>query len=249
MIEIDTQTKDARNKKYNEWARTYPSLIGISLLIVLGVLMGLNDKESSTLVNKAIVYVLSISTVSSALFFLYRTTLRDISKFYPGKILFCDRLKPTTRMLYSADTTFSEDEKKLIRLKIKEKNGRDLQSIRKKSHKNKKYVKSVDEVVSWLLDVTRFDDILFEYNCFFGFYRNLTAAVLVDSIVVFILAAVSKWCHLLPLGSCLLWIALVLLLCTAVFAGLAYINGNTFARRVYTVFMNLGDDDKNYNIN
>lgn len=37
-----------------------------------------------------------------------------------------------------------------------------------KTYKNNKYAKRVDETVNWLLDVTRFDDILFDYNCIYG---------------------------------------------------------------------------------
>ena len=154
---------------------------------------------------------MSISPFSTALFFLLRFTLRDISKFYPGMIIFCDRLKPTSRMLYSNDSSYSEDQKTEIRKKIKLTRNIDLLKYKTKTYKNKKYVKRVDEAVAWLLDVTRFDDILFEQNCLYGFWRNLTAALLVDAILVFAMAAINKCYYALPFGEHFVRIGLLIL--------------------------------------
>ena len=189
---------------------------------------------------------MSISTFSTALFFLLRFTLRDISKFYPGMIIFCDRLKPTSRMLYSNDSSYSEEQKTEIRKKIKLTRNIDLFKYKTKTYKNKKYVKRVDEAVAWLLDVTRFDDILFEQNCLYGFWRNLTAALLVDAILVFAMAAINKWYYALPFGEHFVRIGLLILLLTIPVSWVAYCNGRTFAKRMYDVFVNLDDNDNNY---
>lgn len=83
--------------------------------------MGINDYITTMLWGKALIYFMSISTISAALFFWLKFTLRDISKLYPGKILFCDRLKPTTKLLYNNDSTYTEERKAEIRKKIKSK--------------------------------------------------------------------------------------------------------------------------------
>ena len=120
-----------------------------------------------------------------------------------------------------------------------------LQRYKPKTYKNKKYVKRLDEAVRWLLDVTRFDEILFEQNYLYGFWRNLTAALLVDAILVFVMAAINKWYYALPFGEHFAWIGLLLLLLTIPLAWVAYCNGRTFAKRMYDVFMNLDDNDYN----
>lgn len=246
MIQIDKETKVKRNEEYNKKARKYPAYLSLAILIVLGVAMGVKDMTVSNMWVKGLTYLISVSTISTALFFLLRFTLRDISKFYPGKILFCDRLKPTIRLLCSTDATFSDEKKSDIRKKIKLKKTIDLEKFKNKTYKNKNYVKRVDEAVDWLLDVTRFDDILFEYNCLYGFWRNFTAALLVDALLVLGLAAVNRWVYPLPFGSALLWIGIVVLLLSIITTIVAYNNGCTFAKKVYDVFMNLDDDKGNY---
>ena len=246
MRHIEDNIKEKRNKQYNKWARKYPSYISLILPIILGILIGVDDYMESKVWGRAIIYIMSISTFSTALFFLLRFTLRDISKFYPGMIIFCDRLKPTSRMLYSNDSSYSEDQKTEIRKKIKLTRNIDLLKYKTKTYKNKKYVKRVDEAVAWLLDVTRFDDILFEQNCLYGFWRNLTAALLVDAILVFAMAAINKWYYALPFGEHFVRIGLLILLLTIPVTWVAYCNGRNFAQRMYDVFVNLDDNDNNY---
>lgn len=96
------------------------------------------------------------------------------------------------------------------------------------------------------MDVTRFDDILFDYNCIYGFYRNLTAAVFVDALLVFVLAAINKWWTAIPFGSVYLWLAIVLVFISVLIMYLAYSNGLIFAKKMYNVFLGLNDDINNY---
>lgn len=246
MIEIDKETKEKRNKQYNDWARKRPAYICIAVIVFLAIIMSFTDIYYSHRWWKTIIYLLSTSFIGGSLFFLLRFFLRDFSKFYPGKILFCDRLKPTTRLLYSTDRNYSEVNKKEIRRKIKINKNIDLEKFKDKTCKNKKYVMRVDEAVGWLLEVTRFDDILFEHNCIFGFYRNLTSALTIDAIVVFVMALINSWVTPFYHGSILFWAGIVLLLVTAITTLLAYTNGMTYAKRLYNVFLSLNDKAGNY---
>lgn len=246
MKQIDNMTKVKRCKVYYSKARKKPAYIFLIVPIFVGLAMGFDEFLETKMWGKALVYVLSLGAISSALFFLLRLVLRDISLLYPGKILFCDRLKPTTAMLYADDGEFSEENKTAIRKKIKSKKGIDLQSIKHKTYKNKKYVKRVDEAVNWLLDVTRFDDILFDYNCIYGFYRNLAAAIFMDGIVLFALAAINRWGMPLPLGRFFLWGGIICVVVSFITTWFAYTNGRRYAKRLYNVFLNLDDDKNNY---
>ena len=243
MIQIDKETKEKRNAEYNLKARKYPAYLSLAIPIMLGVAMGVKDMVGAEMWIKVLTYLMSISAISAALLFLLRFSLRSIAKFYPERILFCDRLKPTTRILYSSDNTYTEEQKADIRKKILAKKKIDLQKYKPKTYKNKKYVKRIDEAVKWLLDVTRFDEILFEHNYMFGFWRNLTAALLVDAILIFVLAFINKWYYSLPLGEYLMGMGIFVLLLAMLVTWVAYCNGKTFAKRMYDVFMNMYDDD------
>ena len=241
--QIDKETIERRNTEYNKKARKYPAYLSLAIPIMLSVVMGVQDVTRTGIWTKGLTYLLSISAISAALLFLLRFSLRFIANFYPERILFSGRLKPTTHILFSDDDTYTEEQKADIRKKIMVKKKIDLQKYKPKTYKNKKYVKRVDEAVRWLLDITRFDEILFEYNCVFGFWRNLTAALLVDAILVFVLAAINKWCYTLPLGEYLVGIGVLVLLLTILVTWVAYCNGKTFAKKMYDVFMNMDDNE------
>jgi hypothetical protein len=241
---IDKETIERRNTEYNKKARKYPAYLSLAIPIILGMAMGVKDMTGAGMWIKGLIYLMSISTISAALFFLLRFSLQSMAKFYPERILFCDRLKPTTRVLYNNDKTYTDEQKADIRKMILAKKNIDLQKYKPKTYKNKKYVMRIDEAASWLLDVTRFDEILFEKNCLYGFWRNLTAALLVDAIFVFVLAAINKWYYTLPLGEDLVTIGVIVLLLTIPVTWVTYCNGKTFAKKMYDVFMNMDDDEK-----
>jgi hypothetical protein len=243
MEQIDKETKEKRNAEYNLKARKYPAYLSLAIPIMLGIAMGVKDMVGAGMWIKVLTYLMSISAISAALLFLLRFSIRSIAKFYPERIIFCDRLKPTTRILYSNDNTYTEEQKTDIRKKILATRKIDLQKYKPKTYKNKKYVKRIDEAVGWLLDVTRFDEILFEHNYMFGFWRNLTAALLVDAILILLLAVINKWYYSLPLGEYFVGIGILVLLLVMLVTWVAYCNGKTFAKRMYDVFMNMDDDD------
>ena len=242
MIQIDKETQERRNAEYNKIARKYPAYLGLAIPIILGVAMGVKDIAGTGMWIKGLTCLMSISAISAALFFLLRFSFQSIAKFYPERLFFCDRLKPTTRILYNNDKSYTDEQKVEIRKKILAKKNIDLQKYKPKTYKNKKYVMRVDEAAKWLLDVTRFDEILFEKNCLYGFWRNLTAALLVDAILVFVLAAINKWYYTLPLGEDLVTIGVIVLLFTILVTWVAYCNGKIFAKKMYDVFMNMNDE-------
>lgn len=246
MKQIDKETQEKRNKKYNTWARSHPCNIFLVITILLGSIIGLNDYIATKLSEEVLIYLALLSSINITFFFLIKFTIRDFSKFYPEKILFCDCLKPTTKLLYSNDSTYSEEQKNEIRKKIKSIKNIDLQKFKVKTFRNKKYVKRINEAVSWLLDVCRFDNILFEYNCIYGFWRNLTGALFLYASFIFVLIVVNKWFYSLPFGKDLLWIGIIMTVFTILSTILAYRNALLFAKRLYDVFMNLNKDENNY---
>ena len=47
-------------------------------------------------------------------------------------------------------------------------------------------LKRVKDIVYNIKNMTRDDNIVFEYNCFYGFYRNLLGGTIISAILVFI---------------------------------------------------------------
>ncbi len=109
MKQIDKETKDKRNKAYYSKARIKPAYIFLVVPVFVGLAMGIDEFLETKMWGKALIYVLSLGAISSALFFMLPLMLRDIALIYPGKILFCDKLKPTTSMLCAADNEFTEE--------------------------------------------------------------------------------------------------------------------------------------------
>ena len=108
MRQISEEKSEKRSKDYYRKARIRPAYLFLVIPICVGLMMGIDEVIETKLWGKAAAYVLSLGAISSALFFLLRQVLRDISLIYPGKILFSDRLKPTIALLYSTDETYSE---------------------------------------------------------------------------------------------------------------------------------------------
>lgn len=88
--------------------------------------------------------------------------------------------------------------------------------------------------------------ILFDYNCIYGFYHNLIAAIFMDGIVLFALAAINNWGLSLPLGRFFLWGGITCVIVSFITTWFAYTNGRRYAKRLYNVFLNLDDDKNNY---
>ena len=49
----------------------------------------------------------------------------------------------------------------------------------------KEKLKRVEDIVSDIKNKTREDNIVFEYNCFYGFYRNLLGGIIISSLLVY----------------------------------------------------------------
>ena len=80
----------------------------------------------------------------------------------------------------------------------------------------------------------------------YGFWRNLTGALLIDALFVWGLTAVNKWLYTLPFGNALEWLGGIMILLIILTTIITYNNGRIFAKKVYDVFMNLDEDKNNY---
>lgn len=240
MENISDELAVIRDKKYNDWARYRPAYISLVIPCLFGLTyFNLYGEELSDL-KYIIMTLLGMTSITSAVFFLYVFLIRDVSKIFPGKLLFSRTLKPSTKMLLSGDKTFSEVTKNSIREKINTLYMIDLNSVADKSGNDKNYTKLIDEAVGRMRSDTRFDNILFEYNCIYGFYRNLSAGILLN-IIMLVVAFMFSFFMTIPYASTFLPLLIALLILDVIITYFAYSSGETYAKQMYNVFRGLGD--------
>lgn len=240
MEKISDELVVIRDKKYNDWSRYRPAYISLAIPCLYGLTyFNLYGEELSDL-RYIITTLLGMTSIISAVFFLYVFLIRDVSKIFPGKLLFARTLKPTTKMLLLGDKTFSEVTKNAIREKINTLYMIDLNAVADKSGKDKNYTKLIDEAVGRMRSDTRFDNILFEYNCIYGFYRNLSAGILLNIIMLAVAYSFSFFV-MIPYANTFLPLIITLLIFDVVITYFAYTSGETYAKQMYNVFRGLSD--------
>ena len=168
--------------------------------------------------------------VEPALFFMYMFVIRDISKWLEDGIykLFG---KPTTNLLTEENTTFSKEKQQKIRQKISNEFCGEFNDGDNYNKTNNDYCKHVDEAVQNIREMTRDSSILFEFNCIYGFYRNLSGGLLLN--LLFMIIAL-----LLPIErdliTGLILIDLSILILSLI---LTVSNGYRYAKRLYIVYL------------
>lgn len=231
-----------RDKKYNFWARKQPVYISLVVPFVL-ILIYYNDNQNMLSDVKYVVsLLLSLTSVVISLFFFLSFFIRDMAKYIPEKLLWCIWGIPTTELLCDEIHIFTDQRKIDIRKKIKDSLVIDLESISNKSENSKEYTKRVDEAVRRIKEKTRENPILFEYECIYGFYRNMSAAFLLDNLFIILPMYIYNICYpnILPYGNRnLIFVGGVLLVFMILCIILTYINGVRYAKRLYVSFLSL----------
>ncbi|WP_425885945.1 hypothetical protein ACPYIV_05070 [Parabacteroides sp. ASD2025] len=238
-MEID-QTE--RDKRYNFWARRQPAYISLVVPFIFILIYYNENQERLSDVKYVVSLLLSLTGVVTSLFFFLSVFIRDMAKFILEKLLWYILGTPTTNLLYDDCFLFTVSRKKDIRKKIKDSLSIDLESISDKSKKNEEYKRRVNEAVERIREVTRPNAILFEYECIYGFYRNMAAAFLLDDL--FIVLPIYMYCicypNTLPYDNGnLIFIGGVLIVLMILCIVLAYINGVQYAKKLYVSFLSL----------
>ena len=220
-----------KDKKYNLWARKYPAII--SLVVPLIFFMLIFQEQGKELSDAKYIanLVVSATGVLPAIFFLYTFLLRDTAKVFPEKI-FKETRYPTVFLLTDKSETFSTEQKQNIRKKIKDSFKIDLTNTNEQDS-----YKYINEAVALIREITRDNTILHEFNCIYGFYRNMTAGFAID-LVLLIGAIIYSHFTRIPitndfLVTAMVVITILMLLCLY----LSYKNGIRYAKRLYIVFL------------
>lgn len=222
---------EKRDKKYNRWARQYPACICMSfwLVIFLYYLITTDEIEMDN-VKYIFNTILSLGSIVPSLFFLYMFVIRDISKWLED-VIYALLGKPTTNLLTLEDSTFSKERQRNIRQKIATEYNYEFNETGNYSKTDKAYCKRIDEAVQNIREMTRDSNILFEFNCIYGFYRNLSGGLLLN-LLFMIIALLFPIERNLFLG--LIFINLSIFILSLFFT---ISNGKRYAKRLYIVFL------------
>ncbi len=244
MADFDQEKRD---KKFNLWARKYPAFVSLvfpllgAIFVYFGGLKDIQglDKAYSD-IGVVLKVVLVFGSIIPALFFFYIFTIREVAMSIIPR--FMNRLFEinTTKLLLSNDNTFSKDRKKAIKDKVREKYKMKIPET-EKEYKNpfkrdSDYRQKVDEAVTLIREDTRHDAILFEYNCIYGFFRNLAGGMFLNLIILamfYFFSDCGEYIELIKRGG---YITLTVLFISLIFVRTS---GKRYATRLYIVFLTI----------
>lgn len=241
--------QEKRDKKYNLWARKYPAFVSI-VFPLLGVVYvffgGVKDIEGLDEAYSDIEVILKVllvfGSIIPALFFFYIFTIREVATSIIPRLMNKLFEINTTKLLLNNNKTFSEDRKKKIKNKV---NGRygivipEKERVYKCSlNRDNDYRQIVNEAVTLIREDTRHDPILFEYNCIYGFYRNLAGGMLLNIIILVLLYFCSDSRAYIELLKWGFYIMLSVLCLSLLFVRTS---GKRYAMRLFVVFLTIKD--------
>ena len=177
-----------KDKKYNRWAREIPTYICIAFPFSFFLLVLYeSDKNVQNSIQWFITKVIMWgAAIFPALFFLLRMFIRDFSSFIADNILFqwyCKYYiwpRYMYRVLLKEGCGISKSSFDIIKDELK-KSGFDILC---KDKSERKLV--IKDAISHIKNSTREDSIVFEYNIFYGFYRNTAGGLLLVNILFYI---------------------------------------------------------------
>lgn len=224
--------------KYNRLAREIPTYICLTfpMIIFLFVIYKMDQHTQNALAWFVAKSMIGGVSVFPALFFLMRMIVRDISSllaenlFFPwwfGLNIFPQKMY---RVLLKRGAGISEAEYDKIKNEFKDQQ----LDLATKDKRERKHV--IEAIVSHIKNATRNDNIVFEYNIFFGFYRNMVGGLLVTLFLIIILSRYfsSVFSGVEDLIYCIkVLMALLIILCWL----LMYYNDRKYALKLYRSYL------------
>lgn len=180
-IMAENYTSKERDEKYNRWARKMPTTITISLPLLLIIyvffdpIIETSEKELLS-VTKVLLY---FTTIASSFFFFGMFILREVGTLLERFPFFRFR---EYRLLSDKNGILHEKTKNDIREHIRGKYNDGDKIVFNCNQKEDKI--RLKDIVNQIKEDTRGSSILFEYQCVYGFFRNLTGGMLLNFLSV-----------------------------------------------------------------
>lgn len=227
--------QELRDKKYNDWARRNPAIVSIVFPLLAAVYFFQEYTAELNNVRYVVGIVLSFGTITPALLFFYQSSIREISVLIVEKPMFIILGRPAANLMMKRCCILSEQRKERILKKAKEE---DIDAIYTDGDTPKGYFarrKAACEAFEKIREICRENPIVFEFNCTYGFFRNLCGGLIVDLLICWGLCILNGKEQLgienLINGSAWVIGALLIfcLVCT-------YYSAIRYAKRVYVIF-------------
>lgn len=223
-----------RDRKYNNWARRNPAIISIVFPLLVSVYFFQNYTSELSNTRYIVGVILSFSSIIPALLFFYQTVIRDLAIFIVEKLIFRVFGKPAVNLLKKKNSELSQKRRERL---LKKAQAIEI-IVSSAPDKEKEYEEILCDFFEQIREKVRDNSIVFEFNCFYGFYRNLSAGLIVDLLMclgLFFLNFKKKIGPFLGISSIVIFLLLVFcLICT-------YASAKRYAKRVYVLY----DDREN----
>lgn len=171
--------QEQRDRKYNHIGRDYPAYIALlyPLVCLLIILKFGNALDSYAGKELEWVYafdiIVGLGVFIPALFFFFKIVARDVSVFFVDIIggLFSKSYRLALGCKYEWLFRLSKEEVEELKNAV----GIESETLQKRDM-DRIYREVRDE------ECVRTDHIVLDYNCFYGFYRNLSGGIFIDLI-------------------------------------------------------------------
>lgn len=231
-------SQEKRDKKYNDWARRNPAIVSIVFPLLVAVYFFQENTAELNTVRYLVGVVLSFGTIIPALFFFYQSSIREISILLVECPLFGILGRPSVNYMMKKNSTLTDDRKMRIIDKAKKSNI-SLLIIEENIKEEEKQKRIVLEAFESIREICRENPILFEFNCTYGFFRNLSGGLLVD-LGICIILSIFNYIRQLGIGDMLLYSTIVIIVLLVFCYFCTYFSAKRFAKRVYVLY----DSDK-----
>ena len=179
-----------KDTKYNRWAREIPTYICMAFpfSLFLFVLFEMDKERQDSIqwfLAKAVMWG---AAIFPALFFLLRMIIRDFSSLIADNLLFqwWGKYYLWPRFMYriflKEGTCISDNSMKEI------KNNLSKKGFKLDDCKNDEKKRIIKEIIEYIKNSTRDDGIVFEYNIFYGFYRNMVGGLFLINLLFYFLS-------------------------------------------------------------
>lgn len=200
LMEIDCDLNE-RDKVYNRIARRQPAYISL-MFPILWFYIYMNQTNIFNAQDSTVKYIfnciLGICIFFPALFFLYEQLIRGISEIVTESFLF-RLLNPKFVLFRNNCIALDKEAKEKLSDKVKDDLNIDITEINndKKKRNDKNFKSKINSSIKKIRfsDIIQNNSIAFEYNCVYGFFRNLVGGIALNLVIYYVCFFTDKLNH------------------------------------------------------
>lgn len=234
---MNDMNQEQRDSKYNDWARRNPAIVSIVFPLLVTIFFFQEYTAELSNVRYIVGVILSFGSIVPALFFFYQSSIREISVLLVEAPLFFIFGRPASNLLKKGNCSFTSLRKERIMAKAKAAGIDIIYPDEDKSKSCLERRKIVREAFEKIRETCRENPVVFEFNCTYGFFRNLSGGLIVDLFICGGLAIYNSK-HQLGIEQ-MLGASTIVLVTLLVFCLICtYFSAVRYAKRVYVLYDN-----------